>query len=36
MCRIHIARNMEVNLIATITARALRSTLRGDVLRHLL
>jgi len=36
MCRIHIALSMEANLIATITARALRSTQRGDVLRHLL
>ncbi len=34
--RIHIAHTMEANLIATITARALRPTQRGDVLRHLL
>jgi hypothetical protein len=36
MYRIHIALSMEANLIATITARALHSTLRGDVLQHLL
>ena len=36
MCRIHIAHSMEANLIATITIRPLRSTQRGDVLRHLL